>query len=118
MTVNSAARCLFSRKLPRRSAQEVGVVIARKVGQPETTSAFSSAFLSGPAAEHYYAGRFLLNKYSPSALRESVAAFERAIELEPRFGPAYGGKAEALQLLTNFSFVAPAEVMGDAMVAI
>ncbi len=75
-------------------------------------------FLSGRAAEHYYSGRFLLNKYSPDALRESVAAFERAIAIEPRFGPAYGGKAEALQLLTNFSFVPPAEVMGEAMIAI
>ncbi|MEQ8692974.1 MAG: hypothetical protein RIC89_19330 [Pseudomonadales bacterium] len=99
-------------------AQQVTRQINRFLNGTATPTLPQPEFLSGPAAEHYYAGRFLLNKYSPDALRESVAAFERAIVLEPRFGPAYGGKAEALQLLTNFSFTPPAEVMGDAMVAI
>ena len=113
-----SSKMLMQQNVALEVAQQVRTIVTRQASTADDPPVGQPVYLSGPAAEHYYAGRFLLNKYSPSALRESVAAFERAIELEPRFGPAYGGKAEALQLLTNFSFLPPAEVMGDAMVAI
>ena len=74
--------------------------------------------IGGSGAEEYFQGRFFLNQLTPDSLPKSVAAFDRAIALEPEFGPAYGGKAEALLFLTIFSHTAPADVMPEAIQAI
>lgn len=104
----------LQREIAQRVANDVGFVLTGK------RSKLSSLVptIDGPGADEYFRGRFFLNQLAADSLRKSVAAFDRAIALEPEFGPAYGGKAEALQLLTNFSQTSPAEVMPDAIQAI
>lgn len=104
----------LQREIAQRVAQDVGFVLTGS--QPTLNS--PPATIRGPGADEYFRGRFFLNQLTADSLRKSVAAFDRSIALEPEFGPAYGGKAEALQLLTNFSQLAPAEVMPDAIQAI
>jgi tetratricopeptide (TPR) repeat protein len=104
----------LQRELAQRVASDVGLVLTGKL--PALDSLVPA--VNGPGAEEYFQGRFFLNQLSAESLRKSVAAFDRAIALEPEFGPAYGGKAEALQLLTNFSLTSPADVMPEAIRAI
>lgn len=104
----------LQRELAQRIASDVGLALT---GKRPTLGSLAPA-INGPGAEEYFQGRFFLNQLTAESLRKSVAAFDRAIALEPEFGPAYGGKAEALQLLTNFSQTSPTEVMPEAILAI
>ena len=103
--------------LQRDVARQVAGDVARVITGRRPQQRSSGPVITGAAAEAYYHGRALLKELSESSLRQSIAAFDRAIALEPEFGPAYGGKAEALQLLTNFSQTSPADVMPTAMLA-
>jgi len=104
----------LQRELAQRIASDVGLTLAGK----RPTLGSLDPTINRPGAEEYFHGRFFLNQLTAESLRKSVAAFDRAIALEPEFGPAYGGKAEALQLLTNFSQTSPADVMPEAINAI
>jgi Tfp pilus assembly protein PilF len=66
------------------------------------------------AQEQYIRGRFLIDRCSEKALRESVAAFERAVAKDPKFAAAYAGMADAYNLLAQFGYVAPPEGMEKA----
>lgn len=73
---------------------------------------------AAPPTDDYLQGRYLLNRMTPESLRKAVQVFDRVITAAPEFAPAYASKVEALQLLTNFDVVAPAEVMPDAVLAL
>ena len=50
-----------------------------------------------PAAnEAYFRGRYFLDRRTKENLQQALAAFAQAIELDPRFAPAYASLAEAL----------------------
>ncbi len=104
----------LQRDIARRVASDVANAITGRRSKEQS----SPPVITGAGAEAYFHARALLKGLSESSLRESIAAFDRAIELEPEFGPAYGGKAEALQILTTFSQTSPADVMPVAMRAI
>jgi TolB-like protein/Tfp pilus assembly protein PilF len=54
------------------------------------------------ALESYLKGRFLLNKRTRSDdLQESVTYFEKVIELEPEYAPAYAALASSYELLAE-----------------
>jgi serine/threonine-protein kinase len=68
-----------------------------------------------PAAqEQYIRGRFLMDRCTERALRESVVAFERAIAKDPKYAQAYAGMADAYNLLSQLGYVAPPEGMEKA----
>ncbi len=46
-------------------------------------------------------GRELLREQTEASLRQAIALFEKAIELDPRFARAYVGEAECHQLLSD-----------------
>ncbi|MGB2867420.1 MAG: tetratricopeptide repeat protein, partial [Bacteroidota bacterium] len=50
----------------------------------------------------YLQGRFHWNQRSPSDLLESIAYFEKAIAVDPRYSVAYAGLADTYTLLGNF----------------
>ncbi len=74
--------------------------------------------LTGPPNDDYLQGRYLLNRMTLESLRKSAKAFDRVIAAAPDFAAAYASKVEALQLMTNFDLMPPAEVMPDAILAL
>jgi tetratricopeptide (TPR) repeat protein len=69
------------------------------------------------AQDQYIRGRFLLDRHSEKSLRDSVASFEHAIELDGQFAAAYAGLADASNMLAQYGFVAPPEGMEKARTA-
>ena len=73
-----------------------------------------------PNAECYnlcLQGRFHGNKRTDEGLRQSVACFEQAIAADDRCAIAYAGLADAYSLLTEHSFLDPAETTPRARAA-
>jgi tetratricopeptide (TPR) repeat protein len=69
------------------------------------------------AQDQYIRGRFLLDRHGESSLRESVAAFERAIAADGQYAAAYAGLADAYNLLSQNGFLPPPEGMEKARAA-
>ncbi len=63
-----------------------------------------------PAAHlAYLQGRFLWNRMSPEALRQSIALYEQALAIDPRYSLAYAGLADAYSVLGNTNVLPPHE---------
>ncbi len=73
-----------------------------------------------PAAyDAYLKGRYHLHAMSPAGLRKSVEEFERAVQLDPTYAPAYAGLASgwALLAIAPFDLLPPHEAMPKAEAA-
>ena len=66
------------------------------------------------AQDLYIRGRYLMDRQTEAALRESIDAFSRAVERDPRFAPAYAGLADAYNVLAQFGYISPKEGMDNA----
>ena len=68
--------------------------------------------------ESYLKGRFALHKNSRDGLFEAVALFERAIDEDPTFAPAYAGLATAHNRLGTVFYGEPPEANAKVMAAV
>ncbi|MBC7896906.1 MAG: tetratricopeptide repeat protein, partial [Cytophagaceae bacterium] len=59
------------------------------------------------AYDQYLQGRYAWNKRNPTALREGLACFQRAIEADPDFAPAWAGLADSHALLASSNVSLP-----------
>jgi serine/threonine-protein kinase len=66
------------------------------------------------AYESYLEGRYHWNKRTEDELKKSVACFERAIDRDPSFAPAYAGMADAYITLGTYGCMAARDVMPSA----
>jgi DNA-binding winged helix-turn-helix (wHTH) protein/Tfp pilus assembly protein PilF len=82
------------------------LVSARRApdGAPTTPPATRPA-----AHDAYLEGLWFLNRGTPDDLRKSIAAFEKAVSLDPRSAAAHAGLADALHLLTLSGGLPPRE---------
>jgi TolB-like protein/Tfp pilus assembly protein PilF len=55
----------------------------------------ASGSMSPDAYEAYLRGRHLWNQRTPQALQKSVTYFEKAIQIDPAYAPAYAGMADS-----------------------
>ena len=61
------------------------------------------------AYDEYLQGRYHWNKRLPASLREGLAAFQRAIDADPEYAPAYAGLADSHALLASSSLELPSK---------
>ena len=54
------------------------------------------------AYDRYLEGRALWRQRTPAALEKAIGVFQRTIELDPAFAPAYSGLADAYLLLASY----------------
>jgi len=66
------------------------------------------------AQDLYSRGRYLLDRQTETALRESADCFRQAIARDSRFAAAYAGLADALDILVQEGYVSPREGMEEA----
>ena len=71
------------------------------------------------AYQLYLKGRYYWNKKTPDGFNKGIEYFQKAIELDPNFAPAYAGLATCYTNLGNYNFalVAPREVWAKAKAA-
>jgi TolB-like protein/Tfp pilus assembly protein PilF len=74
--------------------------------------------VSAEAYECYLKGRYFWNKRTDVSLRQAVAFYQRAIEIDPEYALAYAGLADAFAYLGYaFGTMPPAEAMPKARAA-
>jgi tetratricopeptide (TPR) repeat protein len=66
------------------------------------------------AQDLYSRGRYLLDRQTETALRQSADCFRQAIARDPRFAAAYAGLADSLDNLVQYGYVAPRDGMEEA----
>lgn len=85
------------------------------IGQPPRTEARPSHRVPDPAAEDsYIRGRYLLDRQTEPAMRESIGCFLASTARDPQFAAAFAGLADAHNLLVQYGFVPPREEMEEA----
>jgi len=93
----------------------VGLLGYAVIGQPPRTEARPSHHVPDPAAEDsYIRGRYLLDRQTEPAMRESIDCFLASTARDPQFAAAFAGLAEAHNLLAQYGFVPPREEMEEA----
>jgi tetratricopeptide (TPR) repeat protein len=73
--------------------------------------------LNPEAYENYLRGRWFWNRWNEEALWKGIELFNRAIELDADFAPAYAGLADSYVILSFYSQTDPGEVMPKAKAA-
>ena len=86
-----------------RIQEEIALIIARRLrAEPAATPGQHTTDDLG-AYDAYLRGRFSAAQGNVAGYEASVAHYERALDLDPRFGSAYVGLAEALSYWAFFS---------------
>jgi eukaryotic-like serine/threonine-protein kinase len=97
---------VVQRDLARAIAKEIRFSL-----QPDhQPGAARSVRLDRDAYDAYLLGRHYTKERSPEALERSASYFERAIEHDPAFAPAYAGLADVYSLMEVYSGAAPVTV--------
>jgi TolB-like protein/Flp pilus assembly protein TadD len=99
--------------LQKHVSQAVAKEIEIKLGREEPSKLDAGAI--DPAAyETYLKGRYLWNQRTRDSLENSVRYFERAIELDPGYAPAYAGLADSYLTLHDDGHLPPREALASA----
>lgn len=69
------------------------------------------------AQELYLQGVFQWEKRTPESLTKAVELFNRAVDIDPNYAQAYGGLANAYNLLREYSMMTPGEAYAAAATA-
>jgi TolB-like protein/tetratricopeptide (TPR) repeat protein len=70
--------------------------------------------VDGEAYLAYLHGRYFWNERSEEGFRRGLAEFQRALERDPRFAPAWSGLADTYALMSNYGLARPRDVMPKA----
>ncbi len=94
-------------------AQEIKI----KLTPHEQLRLASSRPVDREAYEAYLKGRYFWNRFTDVGMKKAVEYFQRAIEKDPHYAPAYAGLADSYIVLVYFSGVPPKDSFPRAKVA-
>lgn len=104
-----------------KTQSEVAQAIARQIKvvvTPQEQARFASARQVNPEAyETWLKARYIWNKRTPATLKTAVTHFERAIQLDPSYAPAYAGLADTYSMLADYSVLPAGETYPKAKAA-
>jgi tetratricopeptide (TPR) repeat protein len=66
------------------------------------------------AQDLYIRGRYVMDRQTESALRESITSFQQAAARDPQFAAAHAGLADAYDLLSQLGYIPPRDGMEKA----
>jgi serine/threonine-protein kinase len=69
------------------------------------------------AYDLYLLGRHHWNKRTEPGMRKALELFEQAVAIDPSYGPAFSGIADASAVLASWQFAEPADMYPKAVVA-
>ncbi|MCI0444934.1 protein kinase [bacterium] len=103
------------KEISRAIVQEIHLTIT-----PEEKSRLNAASTIDPEAYRLYLrGNFHMNKLTEDAFRKALSDYQKAIEIDPNYAPAYAGIAMAyIQLGSWFSTLPREEVYSKAKAAV
>jgi TolB-like protein/Tfp pilus assembly protein PilF len=103
--------------------EEVAQIIAQHIGIELTANVQARSRKISPvqpeAYEAYLKGRYALNARKAAGFKQALEQFQRAIQLDPTYAPAYAGLADTFSLmgLAPYAVLPSAEVMEKARAA-
>lgn len=99
----------LQRHVSQAVAKEIEIKLARQEPARRDACAINPA-----AYETYLKGRYLWNKRTRDSLENSVRYFEKAIELDPGYAPAYAGLADSYLTRLCDGHLPPREALASA----
>jgi len=97
-------------ELARAVAQAIQVKLT-----PQEQSRLAQVPAVEPAVhELYLKGRFYWNKRTEEGFSKAIGYFEKALEKDPNYAPAYAGLADAYTMLADWGFLTGAEGLAKA----
>ena len=97
---------------------EVAQAIAREIKAeitPQEAKLLASAKSVNPAAyDEFLLGRYLSWRTGPEDYKQSIAHFERAVQIDPNYAPAHAGLSMAWTMRFGSSYVGFSEAEGPA----
>jgi TolB-like protein/DNA-binding winged helix-turn-helix (wHTH) protein/Tfp pilus assembly protein PilF len=100
----------LSSNLARDIAREVRI----KLTPEEQQRLASTRSVKPEAYEAYLRGRYLLSKRTGEDTRKGLGYFEQAVEVDPKYAPAYAGAADAYIQLAFYGPIPPAAANAKA----
>jgi TolB-like protein/Tfp pilus assembly protein PilF len=97
--------------------QEIAQSVASAL-QASLVPAGANRTTTPEAYDQYLRGRRLLDSSGPEGIRAAVAAFQRAVALDPDYAPAHVRLSEAYGAAAGYLADTPDEVMRDARLAV
>ncbi len=98
-------------------ALDIASAVRAELGPEEHESLTRQRSVNPEAYESYLRGRNKLGKQAPAPIKDSLQDFQRAIDLDPLYAPAYSGLADAYSLMANYSALSPKEAFPPAKAA-
>jgi TolB-like protein/DNA-binding winged helix-turn-helix (wHTH) protein/Flp pilus assembly protein TadD len=100
-------------------AQAIVQQIGATLTQPEQRALGSSKPVNPEAYEAYLKGRYFWNKRTRDGLDRAIDAFDRALEVDPTYAPAYSGLADAYALAGDweYSMLSPGDAFDKSRAA-
>jgi hypothetical protein len=97
---------------------DVAHAVAREIGVQltplERVRLTSPRPVDSRVYEAYLKGRYFWKRRSPEALGKSVQYFNQAIEIDPRYAPAYAGLADVHLTQLDYNYLPPREAFALA----
>jgi tetratricopeptide (TPR) repeat protein len=103
--------------LQKDVARAVATEIKVRLTAPEHDRLLEAGRLNPEAYENYLRGRWFWNQWNEEALWKGIELFNRTIELDAGFAPAYAGLADSYVALSFYSQTDPGELMPKAKAA-
>jgi TolB-like protein len=101
---------ILQKKIARALTDEIKV----KLTAQERASRAPARSVNPEALEAYLKGRYHRNKLTDQGFEKAITCFERAIEKDPDYAPAYAGLADSYLSFANISLRRAAEVIPRA----
>ena len=98
-------------------ALDIAKQVKANLSPEERESLTEHHAVQADAHEAYLRGRNELGKQRGDAIKSSAQYFQRAIDLDPQYAPAYAGLAGAFDLMANYSVLPPKDVFPRAEAA-
>ena len=85
---------------------------------PEVQTRLATPRAVNPEAYRLYLiGRFLWNKRTEEGFKNAIDHFQRALEIDPGYGPAYAGLADSYIMFSDWGFLPPKEAIARGKAA-
>jgi adenylate cyclase len=96
------AQTILEQLRGRFGGTDAGSMAKEKI-QAEVQAAEKGGTKNVEAHQYYLQGRFFENRHSDKSVREALVAYQRAVELDPRFARAWAGVARTHTWIAGFS---------------
>ncbi len=97
--------------LQERISRDISEKMRLKITKAEKERLAKHSTVNADAYQVYLKGRFYWNKRTKDGLLKGLEYFEKAIEADPGYAPAYSGVADSYTLLGRYSYLSPKEAM-------